>query len=221
MTENIIYYFWASYHRKILDRLLGQNKHYYQGLVLDIGGRNRGKFKKPKDKVEKWIVADIKTRHQPDIILDVCNMNKIKDGAVDVVNATELFEHIENPQKGLEECYRILKKDGLMILSTPFLYPIHPDPHDFQRWTERKWKRELKEIGFEIQKFVIMGRYFTVWADLEKALVKSLPNILRWTCYLVYPLYDLLVKIDNLSCIKKHPYLGKFHGGYFIIAKKQ
>ena len=67
----IKYYFWATYRRKLLDKLLEENKSYYKGIVLDIGGRDRGKFKKPKDKVEKWIFADTEDRHQPDIVLDV------------------------------------------------------------------------------------------------------------------------------------------------------
>jgi len=43
-------------------------------VVLDIGGRNRGKFIKPKDKVEKWIFADIESKHKPDIVVDVCDI---------------------------------------------------------------------------------------------------------------------------------------------------
>lgn len=133
LIRNIQYYLGATYHRKILDKLLGKNKHYYQGVVLDIGGRDRGRFNKPKHKVEKWIFADIEERHNPDIVLDVCDMNQITSDSIDVINATEIFEHIENPEKGLEECYRVLKKDGVLMLSMPFLFPIHADPPDFQR----------------------------------------------------------------------------------------
>lgn len=216
----IQYYFWASYRRKTLDALLEASKSYYKGVVLDIGGRDRGKFRKPKDKVEKWIFADIEAKHNPDIVLDVENMKDIEDESIDVVNATELFEHVENPEKGLKECYRVIKKGGIMILSVPFLYPIHADPYDFQRWTESKWKKVLGGIGFEIEKFEIMGRYFTVFADNQKFLLKSLPRFFRWFCYLAYPFYDLLVRLDKLNFIKSHPRLGNFHGGYFIITRK-
>jgi len=133
MLENIKYYFWATYRRKLLDKFLEENESHYKGIVLDVGGRDRGKFKKPKDEVEKWIFADIEDKYQPDIILDVSNMNEIKDESVDVINAIELFEHVEDIEKGLRECHRVLKNDGIMILSVPFLYPIHADPFDFQR----------------------------------------------------------------------------------------
>lgn len=220
LKKNIQYYFWASYRRKILDELLEKNKHYYKGIVLDIGGRDRGKFKKPKDKVKKWIFADIEEKHKPDIVLDVANMKDIKDESIDIINAIELFEHVEKIEQGLKECYRILKKDGVMILSVPFLYPIHSDPYDFQRWTEDKWKKILNEIVFKIVKFEITGRYFTVIADMKKAFIKSIPRILRYVLYLSYPLIDLLVTLDNFNIIKKHSKFGKFHGGYFIILRK-
>ena len=99
LKKNIQYYFWASYRRKILDELLEKNKHYYKGIVLDIGGRDRGKFKKPKDKVKKWIFADIEEKHKPDIVLDVANMKDIKDESIDIINAIELFEHVEKIEK--------------------------------------------------------------------------------------------------------------------------
>ncbi|MFA4880207.1 MAG: methyltransferase domain-containing protein [Candidatus Doudnabacteria bacterium] len=220
IKKNLQYYFWASYRRKILDKLLEKNKHYYQGVVLDIGGRDRGKFKKPKDKVEKWIFADIEKKHNPDIVLDVTDMNRIEAETTDVINAIELFEHVEKIEMGLRECYRALKRNGVMILSIPFLYSIHADPYDFQRWTEEKWKRELKEVGFKIEKFEIMGRYFTVAMDMKKALIKNFPIGIRHFCKLFYPIMDLIVNFDDMNLIKKNPELNKFHGGYFIILRK-
>ncbi len=220
LKNRVNYYFWATYRRKILDRLLEKNKHYYKGVVLDIGGRDRGKFIKPMDIVEKWIFADIEERHKPDVIFDVADMHKIKDETIDVVNAIELFEHVENPEKGLRECYRVLKKDGIMFLSVPFLFPVHADPYDFQRWTENKWKKELEKAGFKILKFEVMGRFFTVLADMKKTFVKSMPGVLRWFLYLFFPILDLLVNLDSLNFVQSHPFLGRFHGGYFIIDRK-
>jgi len=220
MLKGINYYFGASYRRKILDKLLEKNKHYYKGIILDIGGRDRGKFKKPKNKVEKWIFADIEKKHKPDITLDVTDMSQIASESIDVINAIELFEHVEKINQGLSECYRVLKKDGVMILSVPFLYPVHADPYDWQRWTEYKWKKELKEIGFNIEKFTIMGRFFTVIADMKKVFIKLLPKPFYWIGYLFFPLFDLIIKLDNLNLIKNHPKLGKFQEGYFIIVKK-
>ena len=221
IKSNLSYYLKATYHRKILDSLLKKNKHYYHGLVLDIGGRDRGKFKKPKDKVKKWIFADIESKHNPDVVLDVADMKDINTESIDVINAVELFEHVEEVEQALRECHRVLKKNGLMILSAPFLYRVHADPYDFQRWTETKWKKEIKIAGFEIEKFEIMGRYFTVWADMNKIFIKSMPRVLEWFLYLLYPLLNVSTKLDNLKIVQGHSWLGKYHGGYFMILKNE
>jgi len=56
--------------------------------------------------------------HNPDIVLDVANMKNMGDESIDVINAIELFEHVEDIEKSLDECYRILKKGGIMIISS-------------------------------------------------------------------------------------------------------
>lgn len=51
--SNLKYYYWASFRRKQLDKLLLQHSSLYKGFVLDIGGRQRGLFKGCKNQVKK------------------------------------------------------------------------------------------------------------------------------------------------------------------------
>ena len=197
-----------------------QNVSEYEGVVLDIGGRDRGSFKKPKDKVEKWIFADIEAKHNPDIVLDVSEMSQIEDGSIDVLSAMELFEHVAKVNNAIAECYRVLKQNGKIIISVPFLYPVHADPSDFQRWTLFKWEKELNSAGFVIVKKEIMGRFFSVLNGMQKVLARSLPKGFKYIAYLLFPFFNALEKLDNTNWVKKHPRLGNYHGGYFIIAKK-
>jgi len=220
MIGNIKYYFGVSYQRKALDALLAKNAHYYKGIVLDIGGRDRGKFQKPKDAVEKWIFADIEKSHNPDIVLDVADMSSINNASIDVISAIELFEHVESPQKGLKECHGALKNGGIMILSVPFLFPVHGDPYDFQRWTDRKWKNELAKAGFTIDKFEITGRYFTVMMEMAKVLIRQFPFGISYLFMLLYPFFDLIALLDNYQRVIHNKKLGNYHQGYFIICRK-
>ena len=219
--SKLSYYIKSSVRRKALDKLLEKHTSLYKGIVLDIGGRDRGIFKKPKQKAEKWIFADIESKHKPDIILDVANMENIKTESIDVINAIELFEHVFNINDGISECYRVLKKDGIFILSVPFLFPVHADPFDYQRWTNTKWEKQLKNIGFKVEKIEITGRFFSVMNSMLRNLVLSLPIILRHLGYLFFPVFDLFKILDKTSLIKNHPKLGNFHDGYFIISKKE
>jgi SAM-dependent methyltransferase len=218
---NLGYYLWSSYRRKALDRLQERYSHLYEGIVLDIGGRDRGRFEKPKKRVKRWIFADVNEAHEPDVVLDVAEMGStFADNSIDIVNAMELFEHVERIEKGLNECYRVLKDQGRMILSAPFLYPVHGDPFDFQRWTGEKWRNALESIGFRIEHLEVTGGFFSVLGDMVKTLVHTFPFPVNRVCQLFYPILDLVVLLDRSSLANVNPKIKGYQGGYFIVTVK-
>lgn len=216
---DIFYWYRNSYRRQRIDAWLARHAGLFHGVVLDIGGRDRGAFVKPKAAVTNWIFADIDPSHTPDIVLDVADMGEVADVSVDVVLAAELFEHIERPTQGLTECYRVLRPGGTLIISVPFLYPIHGDPHDVQRWTEYTWRRQLAKAGFEIVELTVLGRFFTVGGDMVRDIVKSAPRILRPVGVSVLVFFNFLQSLDD-TWIQRRPRLSRYHGGYGIIARR-
>jgi ubiquinone/menaquinone biosynthesis C-methylase UbiE len=74
---------------------------------------------------------------QTDVIGNVENL-PFKNSYFNIVKAKELFEHVDNYEKGISECLRVLKKGGYFIFSIPFIAPIHNEPNDYQRLTEKK-----------------------------------------------------------------------------------
>ena len=213
------YYKNISYRRKLLDYLQEKYKYLYKGIVLDIGGRDRGTFKKPKTKVDKWIFADVNPDYNPDIILDVSDMSQINTESIDVINAIELFEHVNDIEKSLKECFRVLKANGVIIISMPFLSNIHSDPFDFQRWTFTKWKFQLTKIGFTINKLIITGKFYTLLSQMLKNRIETFPRSGFLLFRIFRPFLDWLTKFDNN--IKDNKILDSYHNGYFIIATKK
>ena len=45
------------------------------------------------------------------------------------------MEHVLEPQKVVNEIYRLLKLDGIVYSETPFLQYVHEGPYDFTRFT--------------------------------------------------------------------------------------
>jgi SAM-dependent methyltransferase len=68
----------------------------------------------------------------------------------DLILSTQVAEHLENPDKYLSECYRLLKPGGRLFLSTHGSYEDHAFPHDYQRWTGDGLKRDLQKAGFDV-----------------------------------------------------------------------
>lgn len=60
----------------------------------------------------------------------------IADATFEVVLCTEVLEHLPEPQKAIDEMFRVLKPGGELLLTTRFLFPIHDAPHDYFRYTK-------------------------------------------------------------------------------------
>ena len=203
-----------------LDALLNEHMSVYEDPVLDVGSRPRGRFKPSEELMDTWIVADIMEDQRPDIVVDVTAMG-FRSGSLSTIKATELFEHVANPEQGLSECRRVLRDGGMMVLSVPFLFRIHADPFDFQRWTRTKWESTFESFGFEVVFGDITGTYFTVLGDMMKTFLRSLPKLAALPLMIVfYPVLGLGARLDDTRLVRSNKLLSSFHGGYFFIVRK-
>lgn len=75
----------------------------------------------------------------------------------DTVVLLEVIEHLPLPLLALQEAFRILKPNGTIILSTPFIYPIHDAPYDYQRWTRHGIEELSKNSQLDIDKLYPLG----------------------------------------------------------------
>jgi D-inositol-3-phosphate glycosyltransferase len=91
----------------------------------------------------------------------------LPDASVDVVVMTEVLEHISNPLATLREMARILKVDGQVLLTTPFVWILHEMPHDYYRYTPSALRNLLEDAGFDQVEVTPRGDdYFSTLAQL-------------------------------------------------------
>lgn len=57
------------------------------------------------------------------------------DNCFDSILSVEVFEHLHSPRQAAHEMYRVIKTGGVALVSVPFLFRIHGDPHDYHRFT--------------------------------------------------------------------------------------
>jgi SAM-dependent methyltransferase len=72
------------------------------------------------------------------------------DASFDSIVANEVFEHVFNPDEFLNETLRILKPEGMVLLTMPFVWDEHEQPYDFARYSSFGIKSLLERHGFEI-----------------------------------------------------------------------
>jgi SAM-dependent methyltransferase len=82
----------------------------------------------------------------PDVIGDASRL-PVRSHSVDLVVCTQVLEHVPRPLQLLEECGRVLKPGGWLIVSAPFYWPLHEEPHDYFRYTRHGLEHLLREAG--------------------------------------------------------------------------
>lgn len=85
----------------------------------------------------RYIKQDITDFDPPciDVICDVTDMKPISDESIGLVLNLESLEHLPYPQKGIDEIHRVLRPNGLLILTTVMHFKIHRAPKDYWRFT--------------------------------------------------------------------------------------
>lgn len=78
---------------------------------------------------------DIDEKKEPDILGDLCTYD-FSNSQYDIVVVSEVLEHLHSPHLGTENLFNALKPGGKLILTTPFIFPIHDRPYDYFRYTK-------------------------------------------------------------------------------------
>jgi SAM-dependent methyltransferase len=72
------------------------------------------------------------------------------DESFDGVLCSEVLEHIFAPEEFLGEIHRVLRPGGRLLLTVPFVWDEHEQPHDFARYTSFGLRAVLERAGFAI-----------------------------------------------------------------------
>jgi SAM-dependent methyltransferase len=62
----------------------------------------------------------------------------------------EVLEHVFNIDQVFSEMLRVLKPEGLLLISIPFAWEEHEEPYDFARYTSYGITHILKRNNFQI-----------------------------------------------------------------------
>ncbi|MFA6307483.1 MAG: class I SAM-dependent methyltransferase [Patescibacteria group bacterium] len=118
----------------------------YEFGSLRVLGQEKIADLRPFFKNKKFIGADMRPGVGVDIVL---NLHKIDlpSSSVGTVIIVDTLEHVEYPRKAVEEAYRILKPNGLLIISSVMNFQIHDHPYDYWRFTPEAFKSLLKPFA--------------------------------------------------------------------------
>jgi len=100
-----------------------------------------------------------------DIVSDITAIPQ-PDASFDAILCTEVFEHIPDPVPAIREFARLLKHNGVLIVSAPFCSLTHFSPHYYANgFSPFFYRKHLANHGFEITELTANGNYFEYLAQ--------------------------------------------------------
>lgn len=84
------------------------------------------------------------------------------DREFDVVLSIQVLEHTLEPGELVREMARVMKDDGLLILSAPFSFRLHEEPHDYYRYSPHALTHLCEAAGLRVSEMSARGGLFTV-----------------------------------------------------------
>lgn len=107
-------------------------------------------------------------------IEDDCeHLSNIKNKKIDAIVSFETLEHLKNPNNFLANCYRLLKPDGLLIISTPNVNETrHFSKSDWhfheKEYTAFEFYNLLSEAGYK--NIRLLGQHYSELGQLRNSL---------------------------------------------------
>jgi len=115
--------------------------------ILNVGSGGFVSHSLKKLESQEVVNIDIDPCRGPDLVADVCDMNQIECEEFDAVWMVEVLEHVRSPERAISEIHRVLRKGGVLILTSPFIFELHDSPNDFFRFTKFGFEVLLKDFS--------------------------------------------------------------------------
>lgn len=216
-------------------------KKYAKGKLVDIGCGTMPYRKELESQLELYVGVDhpqtsklYSPKRRPDVLADASKLPFDKN-TFDTALLLQVLEYVKSPHDVMNELVRVLKPGGILILTSPFLYPLHDIPYDRARYSEAFLKDLVHNSSLQIVKLKAQGGFLDFWLQsLNVFLLKKINNILAdkklISMILALPLMVIvpfIVLSSNIisAIVRTKPKLFKDHINYFplnylLIARK-
>jgi len=182
-----------------------------KGPIMDVGA-GISRFKQSfEDK--RYLRLDIDFDEKPDVVGDALNL-PIKNESFNSLIYADILEHTSDPFCVIREAKRILKSGGMIFVSIPFLYPYHPHPEDYFRFTSAGIRELLEREGFIIEKIRVHNQ--GIFSCINRWAIAWTYDKPYWVRILIQPILHLFVKLLSFIDLGKE----SFYVTIFCLAKK-
>lgn len=153
-------------------------RHARPGRLVDLGCGRVPLYEVYAVRATEVLCVDWPAGEGTDFVDIVADLNTealdIPSGSVATVLATDVLEHIRQPERVMDEIARVLEPGGVALITVPFLYWIHDEPDDHHRYTEYRLRDLAEGAGLTILEIDPYGGPVEVMIDI------FLKHVARW-----------------------------------------
>lgn len=135
---------------------LAANRAAVRGRLLDAGCGNQPFRSWYATLADRVVTLDAAPLAGIDV-LGFADRLPFADGSFDTVLMTEVLEHVTDAEQAVADAYRVLSPGGSLLVTVPFIYPVHEAPYDFRRLTHLGLRSLLERHGFEVRSLAAKG----------------------------------------------------------------
>ncbi len=150
-------------------RLRDAAARHLHGRLIDIGCGTKPYADMFRDLVDEHVGVDHEASpHDTSQLVLFCSAYEIPapDASFDCAVSTAVLEHLEEPERALRECHRVLKPGAAAIYSVPFIWHIHEAPRDFYRFSKYGLRYLFEKVGFEIVEITPLSGFRATFGQL-------------------------------------------------------
>jgi SAM-dependent methyltransferase len=208
------------------DRWILEFTALYRGELLDLGCGRRTHAAFFERFCSRYIGVDwSESMHgvSADVVANLNTPLPFADGAADTVISFSVLEHLCEPTRFLEECCRLLRPNGWLVLQVPFMWHVHEAPHDYFRFTRHGLAHLLSRAGFVDVRIEATTGFWLMWAtkfNYQLARFIRGPSLLRLlSSAFLWPVFKLS-SIAAIALDRVWPPTEIETAGYFAVARK-
>lgn len=153
----------------------------------------------------------------------------VRDSSIDTVLSTEVLEHVPHPELLMREMARVVKPGGKVLVTVPFIQPLHELPSDYHRFTPSALRSYAVEAGLAVVSITPRGNFASAmgamlsqwllrWIGASQYQSDGSVILARWRSVLVLPftalvqvLFHLVSKVTNDTAVCQ---------GYALVAQR-
>ncbi len=232
----------------LLTAKLRKLNKYVKGNVLDIGCGEKpyAKLFNMADKIigtnssDYYNDLDLIPSETDVICNDGANL-PFENGEFDTVLNFQVLPVFEDMNAFFSEIQRVLKPEGVLVLSSDFLYPIWNAPNNYWRTTEYGLDSLARDNGFDVITIEPLGGYYAMKARLQRRFLRTkmassvnrfkkakgfmklalLMEVLLVTLRSFFAPIWLNLYITIMLFFDKIEYDSEFTTGYVLVARKK